>query len=87
MTGIVMDRLRAPGGDATPIEVIGTLDDICARCPKRRGDICATQDKIARLDDAHARALALKPGDRRCCRSTTNWYSNYPKPMLRLRAR
>lgn len=64
MTAIVMGRLRAKGGDATVIEVTGATDDICAPCPKRRGDACAVQDKIARLDDAHARALALKPGDR-----------------------
>lgn len=64
MTAIVMGRLRAPGGDDTLIEVTGAPDDICAPCPKRRGDICATEAKIARLDMNHARALALKPGDR-----------------------
>jgi hypothetical protein len=64
MTAIVMGRLRAEGGDATEILVTGALDDICAPCPKRRGDTCATQDKIARLDANHAHALALKPGDR-----------------------
>lgn len=64
MTAIVMGRLRAPDGDAAVIEVTGALDDICAPCPKRRGDLCSNQDGIAALDDAHARALALKPGDR-----------------------
>ncbi|MCX8507718.1 MAG: DUF1284 domain-containing protein, partial [Rhodobacteraceae bacterium] len=64
MSAIVMGRLRAEGGDATVIEVIGALDDICGPCPKRRGDVCATQDKITRLDEAHARALTLKSGDR-----------------------
>ncbi len=64
MTAIVMGRLRAEGGDAVVIEVISHLDDICAPCPKRRDDRCATQDKIVRLDESHARALALKSGDR-----------------------
>jgi hypothetical protein len=63
MTAIVMGRLRAEGGDATRIEVIGALDDICAPCPKNRGHACAVQDKIDRLDAAHAAALSLSPGD------------------------
>jgi uncharacterized protein len=61
MTGIVMGRLRAEGGDATPIRVVGAADDICAPCPKRRGTLCTTQDKIKTLDRAHAAALHLKP--------------------------
>lgn len=64
MTAIVMGRLRARNGDATLIEVIAALDDICAPCPKRRGSACATQDKIDALDHAHAEALGLRPGDR-----------------------
>ena len=39
-------------------------DDICAPCPKRRGALCTSQDKIAALDAAHAEALHLTPGDR-----------------------
>ena len=62
MTAIVMGRLRAAGGDATLIEVTPATDDICAPCPKRRGPDCATQDKIATLDAAHAAALDLQPG-------------------------
>lgn len=64
MTAIVMGRLRAPQGDATEITVIAALDDICAPCPKRRGSACASQDQIDRLDQAHASALSLRPGDR-----------------------
>lgn len=64
MTAIVMGRLREDDGDATQIEVCGGLDDICAPCPKRRGNSCATQDKIAALDAAHGAALELAPGDR-----------------------
>jgi hypothetical protein len=63
MTAIVMGRLRAAEGDATRIEVIGSLDDICAPCPKNRGHACAVQDKIDRLDAAHAAALSLCTGD------------------------
>jgi hypothetical protein len=64
MTAIVMGQLRACDGEAALIEVTGATDDICGPCPKRRGSLCTNQDKIAALDDAHARALALKPGDR-----------------------
>jgi hypothetical protein len=46
MTRIVRDGLRAPRGDSTEIEVVGTLDDICAPCPKRRGNLCQSQTKI-----------------------------------------
>ena len=64
MTAIVMGRLRAEGGDATEIEVVGAADDICAPCPKRQGEGCEAQARIDRLDAAHAYALNLAPGDR-----------------------
>ncbi|MCV2869821.1 DUF1284 domain-containing protein [Defluviimonas sp. WL0002] len=64
MTAIIMGRLRADGGDATLIEVTGAADDICAPCPKRRGNLCTSQDKIKVLDRAHAAALALSPRER-----------------------
>ncbi len=64
MTAIVMGRLRAPGGDATAIEVTGAADDICAPCPKRQGAGCESQGRIDRLDRTHAAALGLAPGDR-----------------------
>ena len=67
MSGIVVDRLRAPGGDDTVIEVTGATDDICAPCPKRRDTLCTEQDKIAALDRRHARALGLFVG------STLTW--------------
>ncbi|MCB2138395.1 MAG: DUF1284 domain-containing protein, partial [Rhodobacteraceae bacterium] len=64
MTAIVMGRLRAAGGEATVIEVTGAADDICAPCPKRRGNLCTSQDKIKVLDRAHAAALDLTPRER-----------------------
>jgi hypothetical protein len=64
MTGIVMGRLRAPGGDDAVIEVVGATDDICAPCPKRRGRHCTSQPKIKVLDRAHASALKLEPHER-----------------------
>jgi len=67
MTRIVMGNLRAPGGDDTMIEVVGITDDICAPCPKRRGTLCSSQDKITALDYRHARALGLFDG------STLTW--------------
>lgn len=59
MSQIVVDVLRAPGGDATLIAVTGATDDICGPCPKRRGTLCTEQEKIATLDSRHARALGL----------------------------
>ncbi|MEO3414765.1 DUF1284 domain-containing protein [Roseovarius sp. CAU 1744] len=64
MSRIVVDTLRAPGGDDTLIEVTGVTDDICAPCPKRRGTLCTEQEKISALDMRHARALGLFDGTR-----------------------
>lgn len=64
MTAIVMDRLRAPGGDEVLIETTGATDDICTPCPKRRGRLCTNQAAIATLDRAHAAALKLQPRER-----------------------
>lgn len=64
MAQIVVDTLRAPGGDDTLIEVTGATDDICGPCPKRRGTLCTEQAKIAALDARHARALGLFVGSR-----------------------
>lgn len=64
MTTIVDGQLRAEGGEATVIQVVGAADDICAPCPKRRGRLCTTQDKIKTLDRAHAAALKLSPHER-----------------------
>lgn len=63
MSAIVEGRLRAPDGAAVEIEVVGEADDICAPCPSLRGTGCAVQNKIDRLDAAHARTLSLAPGD------------------------
>lgn len=64
MARIVDDRLRAPGGDDVMIEVAAATDDICTPCPKRRGTLCTSQDKIATLDTRHSRALGLFVGTR-----------------------
>lgn len=61
MAAIVLDRLRAKGGEATPMRVVGQTDDICAPCPKRRGRLCTNQQGISRLDRAHALALKFEP--------------------------
>ena len=63
MADIVQGRLRAADGNDTPITVVGADDDICAPCPKRRGHLCASQEKISALDARHAAALGLHPGD------------------------
>jgi uncharacterized protein len=59
----VAERLRAPGGDATPIRVTAATDSICAPCPNRRGDLCATEEKIGKLDRAHAATLGIAAGE------------------------
>ena len=64
MAALVEGALRVPGGERVLIEVIAGADAICAPCPSRRGRVCANNDKIARLDAAHAHALSLRPGDR-----------------------
>ncbi len=64
MSAIVIDRLRAPGGEDVVIETTGATDDICTPCPKRRGRLCTNQQAIATLDRAHATALKLKPRER-----------------------
>lgn len=64
MGAIVEGRLRAPGGDATVIEVTAAADDICAPCPRRRGAGCEAAAKIADLDAAHAAMLNLVTGER-----------------------
>ncbi|KEO56321.1 hypothetical protein TP2_01990 [Thioclava pacifica DSM 10166] len=63
MSAIVGGRLRRPDGEDVKIEVVAAADDICAPCPSRRGALCVAQDRIARLDAAHARALEVAPGD------------------------
>ena len=63
MAEIIEGRLRGPEGNAVEIEVVDAADDICAPCPKRIGTLCAAQSKINRLDQAHAEALSITPGD------------------------
>ena len=60
----LIGTLRAPGGAATVIEVVGAADDICAPCPRRRGALCEAQAKIEAIDARHAAALGLRAGDR-----------------------
>jgi uncharacterized protein len=59
----IADRLRGPGGDAVLIEVVGDTDSICEPCPNRRGKACESQEKIDKLDGAHAKVLGIAPGD------------------------
>lgn len=64
MSRIVLETLRASGGDETVIDVTGATDDICAPCPKRQGTTCAEQDRMVALDTRHARALGIFVGTR-----------------------
>ena len=56
-------RLNPPEGGKTQIRVARNVDSICGPCPHRRGEVCETETKIQKLDQAHAKILDLKPGD------------------------
>ncbi len=49
-------------GDSVMIEVVAGSDSVCAPCPNRRGDSCATEDKISTLDRNHTAAHGIGPG-------------------------
>lgn len=59
----IMEKLNQPGGDTTPIQVAPHTDSICAPCPHRTDETCASQSKINALDTAHAKALGIKAED------------------------
>ena len=58
----IVDRLSAPNGDSTPIQVTTLTDSICRACPHRRGVRCHNEASIQALDGAHAAVLKLHPG-------------------------
>lgn len=63
MANIVYGQLRGPDGDDVRILITARADAICAPCPLRAGLDCHRQDKISRLDAAHAQALGVTPGE------------------------
>lgn len=58
-------RLRESGeaGDLVQIEVVERTDSICEPCPSKRDHLCEMQEKIEKLDRAHAKVLSLRGGD------------------------
>lgn len=54
----IIDALKT-----TPIVVTFAADSICSPCPNRIDSGCVTQDKIDKLDHAHAEILNLREGD------------------------
>jgi hypothetical protein len=62
MDAIVRDRLRAD--PQTPVVFTFGADAICGPCPSRRGTGCAADARVRALDQAHAEALGLRPGQR-----------------------
>ena len=60
----IMQRLNAVDGDEIEITVSGHTDSICEPCPSRRDQLCETQEKITRLDNAHAEILQLSAGEK-----------------------
>ena len=63
MDQVVAEGLHQDGGDDTLITVVRQADVICGPCPHRRGNGCASQDKIDGLDARHAARLNLKDGE------------------------
>jgi len=49
--------------DETLIEVVAHTDSICSPCPHRREKSCTSQEKILRLDHAHAKVLGIASGE------------------------
>ena len=60
MDAVVAGRLRAD--PSTPVTFTAMADSVCAPCPHRRDLGCASGEKIAALDSAHAQALGITPG-------------------------
>ena len=57
----IVNQLQSQGEHT--ITVVSKTDSICDPCPNRIDELCTTQDKITRLDDAHAAALDLEMGE------------------------
>ena len=63
MDHVVADGLHQEGGDETLITVTREAAVICGPCPHRRGQGCASQEKIDGLDARHAARLNLVDGE------------------------
>ena len=59
----IADRLRGPGGDDEPIEVVERTDSICQPCPNRTEENCSSEAKIRSLDASHQALLDLRAGE------------------------
>lgn len=59
----IVENLRGSMGDQLTIEVIQHTDSVCAPCPHKQNKLCANQEKIEKLDAAHANTLEIQPGD------------------------
>lgn len=58
----VVNALRQ--SDATEIEIVPGLDNICQPCPHNLGHKCQSQSEIEFLDLQHMKALTLSFGER-----------------------
>lgn len=77
MDAVVVGRLRAD--PETPVRFTAHADSVCAPCPHRRGEGCASGEKIADLDRRHAEALGIAPGQR------MSWAEAQSRATTRLR--
>ena len=60
----IVAKLRATDGEKIEIQVVTGNDNICKPCPNRQDTTCKYQDKISKLDNAHAKALEISIGDK-----------------------
>ena len=63
MDKVIADGLHQVGGEKTLITVTRQADVICGPCPHRRGQGCASQEQIDKLDNRHAERLNLVDGE------------------------
>jgi len=46
----------------TKITIVQGCDDICAKCPERKGALCRQEDKVSAIDKAYLKILQLNVG-------------------------
>lgn len=60
----IMQQLNSEFGDDCVIQVTQVTDSICEPCPHRRETLCTSQEKILKLDAAHAQVLGIQAGEK-----------------------
>lgn len=50
------------GGEEVKVTLVCGVDELCGKCPNRRGSLCSSQDKVTYLDAAVLDALRIPAG-------------------------